>query len=172
METNSVSTQSVGLKYGIIVGLGAVAYTAVLYTTNSHTNQGLGWLGYVIFIAGVIFAFREFKTSSDGYMSLKQGIGVGFWITMLYSLFSSVFGYVYMKFIDPSVLDVVKEKMVEEWEKQGLSDEQIEQASSMASMFTSPEVITITGLIGGLIIGLIVAIIIAAVMKKDPEAEF
>ncbi len=78
--------------------------------------------------------------------------------------------YLYLKVINPSLIEYTREQQALEMEKQGLSQEAIDKALSISENFTSPEMMALTGLLGGIIIGIILALIISAIMKKEnPE---
>ena len=57
--------------------------------------------------------------------------------------------------------------MMKAWQEQGLSEEQIEMASQMAGMFTSPTSMLIMGPIGGVISGVILGLIVGFFTKRD-----
>ncbi|GAB4478028.1 MAG: hypothetical protein OHK0057_28420 [Thermoflexibacter sp.] len=163
-----ITPRQVGLKYGLITGLGYVAYSLVLFLTHAYTNNSLGWLSNLILIAGLVFACREFKAGFYNTMTLKQGISVGFWVVLLSTIISAIFTYIYIEF-DKELLEAMREQAMFDLEKQKLSEEQLEQAMKMMDWFLSPEFLAGSTLIGGIIVGMIVAVIMAAVMKKDPE---
>jgi Protein of unknown function (DUF4199) len=163
-----ITPRQVGLKYGVITGLGYVAYSLMLFLTHAFANKALGWVSYLILLVGLILACREFKSSFYDTMTFKQGIGVGFWLVLVSTIISSVFTYIYIEF-DKELLEYMREQAMFELEKQKLSEEQVEQAMQMMQWFLSPEFLAASTLIGGFIIGMIIALIVSAVMKKDPE---
>jgi Protein of unknown function (DUF4199) len=171
--TPSVSTRSVGIKYGLIMGLVSIAYFVILNTLGVDTTKGLGqWASLVFLIAIFVLAHKYFKDNGDGYMSFGQGLGIGFWITLISSLISSVFTYIYVKFIDTSYIASLMDKQrVAMEERGGLTDEQMEAALSMSAKFMTPEMIVVFAIFGGIIIGMIVALLVTIfTQKKNPEA--
>jgi hypothetical protein len=72
-----------------------------------------------------------------------------------------------MKFIDPTITDQIMKKAMEEMEKKGIPDEQIDQAMEMTKMFMNPGAMFVMGLLGTILIGFILSLIIAAILKKD-----
>ncbi len=171
-----VSTRSVGMRYGLF--LGAFGIVSFLVTTLSGVNvtDGSGaWVNRIISIIVTAFIFylahEYFKKNGDGFMSFGQGVGVGFWASLISSLISSSFLYIYVKFIDSSFIDMIKDKQIEAMQKQGMSDDKIEAAMKIAGMFTSAEVIAIFGILGGIFFGVIIALLVSIfTQKKNPDA--
>lgn len=171
-----VNTRTAGMRYGLF--LAAFGIVSFLVTTLSGMNvtDGSGaWINRLISVAvtGVIFylAHEYFKKNGDGFMSFGQGVGIGFWGGLISSLVSSLFIYVYVKFIDSGFIDMIKDKQMEAMQAQGMSDQQVEQAMKFASMFTSPEAIAIFGIVFGILGSILIALIVAIfTQKKNPDA--
>lgn len=66
------------------------------------------------------------------------------------------------------MIDVIKEQAAEKlYQSSGLTDEQIEQAIEMQSMWVNSTMMTISGFFGSLIFGTILSLIVAIFVKKD-----
>lgn len=167
-----VTTRGVGLQYGVIAGIIMIIYGMILQLTDMATNQGLAFLNY-LFLAVVIFlAHKKYKETGDGFLSYGQGLGIGFWVSLAGGILAMVFSYVYMKFIDSSMMDQAMEKARYDMEEQGMSDAQVDQAMSMTEKFMTPEMIFVFGILGVLFFGFILSLIISAITKKtDPQLE-
>jgi hypothetical protein len=173
-ETTSITTRSVGIRYGLILALVSVIYFLVLTIMNVDMTSGIGrWASILFYVAGIFLAHKYFKDNGSGFMSYGEGIGISFWIGLLSSVISSLFTYIYIKFFDASFVEMIKEKQIEEMQARGMSDEQIDQGMKFAEMFMSPEAILIFGIIGGIITVLIVGLIVTIfTQKKSPEPGF
>ncbi len=178
METQvnapQVTTRSVGIRFGIIAALIGIAYFLVLNVAGIDQTQGIWkWVGYAITLALVILAQKQFKDKGDGYMSYGQGIGVAFWMGIVSAVISSIFVYIYIKFIDTGFLQVVKDRQIEVMQQKGMSDEQIDQGMKIAAMFMTPEAMFMMMLLGGILITIIIALIVTIfTQKKNPEPAF
>jgi uncharacterized membrane protein YczE len=168
METNSkqLVTQT-GVKFGIISSVATIAYSTIINVTGNQGNQALGWVNFIIFIAVLVFANKSFKEANKGLMSFGEGFKIGAFISLISTFLSSIYTYVYIKFIDEDFFVPIKEMQEKELAKNGMSDEQLEQTMEMVSKFMTPEIITGTAALTGVIGGLIVAAIVAAIMKKE-----
>jgi hypothetical protein len=104
-------------------------------------------------------------------MDTSQGISIAFWLGLVSGAISSVFTYLYIKFIDTGFIDTIKEKQYEQMQGQGMSDDQIDQAMKVAGMFTTPLAIMIMGFIMTVISAVLIALIITLItQKKSPDA--
>ena len=173
MEENStVTVNRVAMKWGFIVGLISVALTIVIDLVGLTGNQVIQWVGLLIFGVIVFIAHREFKNDGDGYMTYGQGLGLGTLMAVVSSGISSVFTFVYVLYIDSSIIDVAREKAISDMESSGSNDAEIEQAMVYVEQFTSPLWITIISLVVGVFLGFIISLIISAItQKKSPENE-
>ncbi|MBT1703182.1 DUF4199 domain-containing protein [Chryseosolibacter indicus] len=168
--TPTITTRSAGTRYGVIGGLVSIVFFLFLSLAGLIGTGYWNWLGYLITAVIIFMAHKFFKENGDGFMSYGQGVGISLWIGIISAAISSVFSYIYMKFIDSSFTETIKQKQIESMQERGMSDEQIDQAMQYASMFTTPEAMFIFGLLfgilGTIIIGLIVTIF---TQKKAPE---
>ena len=80
---------------------------------------------------------------------------------------ATVWALIFFNFIATDMIDGIQDAMVEKWEEQGLSDEQIEQAQSFTGFMSSPAFMVGATFVGSLIWGAILSLIVSAVLKKD-----
>jgi hypothetical protein len=164
---NQPSTTQVALKWGAITGITLIVFSVILNISGQFGNKGLGALIYVFIIAGIILCIREFKTLNNGFMSFGQGFGAGTLMTAIASILSAIFTYIYMTLIDTTLSGKILDNARQEWEKQGMSSDQIEQAESYSKMFMSPGAIFGFTVVFLVLFGLVVSLIASAIMKKD-----
>src|SRR5262245_14600352 len=144
MEDNStslsVTTKSVGIRYGIIMGAISIVLFLVFVIVDIDTYLKLGrWISTVMGIVILVLAHLYYRHNGDGFMNYGQGIGIAFWCGMISSVIGSVFTYVYVKFIDQSMTQAIRDGAIRDMQEKGQSDEQIEMAMKFVDMFTNPE---------------------------------
>lgn len=172
-ESQPVTTRSVGIRYGIIFGTISIFYFLIFVLADLDMSKGFGrWGTTVIALVIVFLAHKFFKESGDGFMSYGQGIGIGFWTGLVASAISSVFTYVYVKFIDDGFVEKIREKAIEDMQAQGQSDEQIEMAMKFVDMFTGAEALLFFGLFVGILTLVVVALIITIFTQKPKPEQF
>lgn len=166
------SVKSVAIRYGVITGIVSVIYTLFLYISELHTNTWLSLISTAILIVGIVLAHKYFKSANSGFMSYGQGLGIGSLLSVIVGVFTGIFMYVYLKFIDSTVIEKMQEAQYVEMEKRGMSEEQIEQAIQLSQKMTSPEMMVIWAILGTLFFGFILSLIISAITKHTrPDFE-
>lgn len=173
MEENEyVSPRNVGFKYGAISGVVGILSTVLQDVLAMQQSTVFQVAGIVVLLGLLFLAHREYKSNGDGFMDYGQGVGIGFWFGLISSAISSLFLFVYVKFISTGFLDAIREQQVIALEERGLSDAEIEQALKMSEAFSGPTAMLIFGLVGGTLISVIAALIVSAFTKKArPEFE-
>ena len=166
------------LRWGLIGGLAGIALQMLW--------QGMGWsdysssfsagnlalmpLGWAIGIGATALGIKQYRDDHNGgFISFGGGFGMGMMIALVMAAVGAIFVVTYMGDV---MQDAMSTAMQEQFESQGLDDEQIEEATKMAGMFTSTPVMAIFGLIGGLVSGLIYSLIASAIMKRDAPSTY
>jgi hypothetical protein len=172
MENERPRIAPIAVRYGIITGIIMIIYTLILYFTDQFMNKMLASLSFLILIGGIIMAFREYKRQDQGFMTYGQGLSLGMLTSVVAGVLVSIFQYIYMKFIDDTIMQRVMDNQMEEMEKMGMSEEEIERGMEMASKFTSTEMVLVSGPLSYLIGGLLISLVVAAFMRNArPEFE-
>jgi hypothetical protein len=157
---NQTTTTRTALKWGVIIGIISILYSTAIMVSGQIGNQALSYPVYLIIAVGIYLAMNEFKKENQGFMSYSQGLGLGTMMSAISGLISSFFSMAY-------ITDQIMKKAMEDMEKKGIPDEQIDQAMEMSKMFMSPGAMFAFGLFGSILIGFILSLIIAAIVKKD-----
>jgi hypothetical protein len=169
--TPTVTTRSAGIRYGVIGGLISIVYFLVLTTAGVDMSQGVGrWAGLIITIVIIFLAHKYYKDNGDGFMAYGQGIGIAFWIGLVSAVISSLFTYIYAKFIDPSFITTMREKAFADMEAKGQPQSQIDAATPFIEKIISPEGLLFMGLFFGVLITIVIALIISIFTQK-PQPE-
>ncbi len=167
------STRKAGSLYGLYYGAFFVLFSFLLYSTKLDGNLLLNLTGWGIFIGVMVMAMRKFKEGNEGYMSFGQGMGVGFFYTLITGIISSIFDIFYLTVVNPQELqDQLDQSMAILESNPNMTDEQLETSAELAQTFSHPVILFFIALFGAFIIGIIIALIVAAVIKKDnPELD-
>lgn len=165
MENKSTVVQ-VGIKYGLITGVIVIVYTVLLYLIGEAMNMWLGFLSFIFIITLMIFGMKEYKRNQEGYLEFKEGLAIGTLIVAISSLLSQIFNYVYMNFIDPSMIEQIGERTREMMEKFGMDEDKIEQAVTEAQSKMASPLSILWGILGALVMGFIISLIISAIMQN------
>ncbi len=170
--TPMVTTRSAGIRYGLMLAVISIAYFLILNMLGVDVSQGPGSWARLLYCAALIFlAQKYFKDNGSGFMSFGEGFAISFWMSLVSSVISSVFTYIYVSFIDTGFVKQMLDRTREAMEDKGnLTDDQIDQAMTMTAKFMTPGMMFIFGLIFGVIIICVVGLVVTIfTQKKNPE---
>jgi len=157
----------ISMKYGLILGLLGIVYFLILNFAGVAGKSNLySYLNYVIIIVMIFMAHKAFKDEGDSFMSYSQGLGIGTLVALISGVLSSAFMFFYLKFVDDSMIQNLKDAQMTQFEERGMSPEQIDQAMNMSSKFMTPGIMVLFGIFGSALIGFIIALVVSAITKK------
>ena len=162
-----LTIQKVGVRYAIYLTLVSIIYSVLLQILGLAANQKLGYIGILFLIIAFVLAHNEYKKSNE-YMSYGEGFKIALIMVMINSVVSALFTYVYVKFIDGSMMTTIRQQQEMAMEKRGMSEDQIQQAMTVAEKFSTPEMILIFGIFFGILFGIIVALLVTIFTRKSP----
>ncbi len=161
------STARLALKWGAITALASILLSTTLFVTDQTQNRSLGALIYLIIIAGLVLAMREYKQQNENYMSYGEGLGLGTLTAAITGFLSSMYSVFYMSVIDSTVLQRTMDKAREQLEERGMDDAQIDRAMDISARFQSPGMLFIFGMLGTILMGFIFSLVIAAILRRN-----
>lgn len=171
-ENEKITVREVAIKWGMISGIISIVLFLAIYFAGLMGDSWPNWISAVI-SAGIIYmAHKEFKDQGDGYMSYGKGLGLGTLVSLVSGAISSIFAYVYMKFINvdyvTELVDITRYKM----EDEGQSEDQIDVAMGFVEKMMTPEIMLGMGLLAAVFFGFIISLIVSAITKNnDPSLE-
>lgn len=163
MEQPITSTSSKGITIAlilIVISLGG-------YFMGMLTNSAFGWIGYAVFVIGIIVSVNIYGKQIDYHSKFGNYFVHGFKVTALVTAIMIIFMVIF-NFAFPEMKEIVFDKAREEMLKQGtLSEEQVKQGLEITRKFYM--VFTIGGtLLGYMFSGTLAALVGAAITKKKP----
>ena len=172
MPAFSISHKSV-LNTGFLLAMVGIVFALAPSLANTVENKGLGIaINMISLFITVIIYFITLKKYRDeelgGYMTFGRGFQFVFFASIIVAIVTSIFVFIQMKYIDPSMMDEAMNQQMAEMEKQGMTEEQMEMASQMTGIFKTPMAIAIISLLAQLFWGAILGLIFGAIMKKCP----
>lgn len=163
-----VSSARIALKWGVIYGIVSIVLTTILYNTELWQNKTLSFLLSTLFFFGVLYlSMKEFRTLNGGFMSFKEGLGLGTLTITAGGIISLFFDFFYKKFIDTNILNLQNDMILEQYEKMGMSEEQIDAAMQRVESMNNSGLTFIGGMLFIVLFGFLCSLIMSAVMKKD-----
>ncbi len=172
----TIPYKQLALRYGAIWGGVSILTTLVGYLTNTDPSlPTTGAIKYVYMLAGfgvaiwaIVTAIRIDRDEQlGGYIGLGRCAGIGALTGLVAGAIGAVFMMIYLNLINTGFETQMKDAMVAQYEAQGMSEEQIEMALSMAGAFINPIFLAISQVIGGAIIGVLIGLVAGLFMKRE-----
>ncbi|MBG7611170.1 DUF4199 domain-containing protein [Polaribacter sp. BAL334] len=171
---NQVNSKSIIVNNGIYLGLVGVVVALVLYAMGKSLE--LQWVGSVVgfiaTIAFVVMGLKYYKSSNRGFMSWGQGVKIGLGIVMVSAVITVIYTLLFTYVIDPDFQQQAMEFQQQKWLDSGMTEEQINAATSMSEKFQSPVIVSAVILAFSAFIGFVISAIAAAIMKKSEEETY
>ena len=169
MDEEHITPMQTAMKWGVYGGVALIIFDLVLYVLGMKTADGsnpVQYLSFIVFIAFVVMGIKAYA-DTNGYMSYGQGLGTGLLTSLIAGVLLAIYSYLFMTVIAPDFMDGAIEAVRDQWEAQGMSDEQIEQAEGLVGKFMSPGIMAIMSIFSYGFIGLVSSLIASAVLKRD-----
>ncbi len=172
MENKKNALLNHSIVYGLVTGGLLVLLSLIINLSNLGPKNPIVYLSYLILIAGIIWGSKEYRDKiMGGFISYGNSLLVGFLIGMFAALISAVFTFIYIKFIDPAIvekwLEIAETSMLEK--NPNMSQDQIDTAMNMTQKFMKPGWMLITGFIGQTFISFILSLIVSIFIKKEDQ---
>ncbi len=170
MEKQKPSTGQLSLTYGVLLGILSIAFSVILYVTNSLLDQN--WItaviGFLIMLGVIVYGQQSFKKANDGFMDLKDALKVGLGIALIGAIVSAIYNYIFLTVIEPEFIGLIIEKQREAMleSSPNMTEAQQEQAMGFAAKFARPWVQCSIQVIGGIFFGFIISLISGLILKR------
>jgi len=175
MEQKSTSFWKSAMTYGLYLGIALIIYSVILYVLGQSFNKTLGYVSFVVMIAGIIWAQVSYKKQLGDVLSYGQGVGIATGLMLFAGIIGAIYTYLLYTVIDPELyqqyLLFVEETTTNQLINRGMSDEQISQAVAMGAKFQTPVIMAIGAIVTYVITGVIVGLITSIFIKKNPSEE-
>lgn len=156
---------------GLIISLILIIFGLIVYFTDQITNQALGYVQYVILMAGVIYSCISFSNQKNGLVSFGEVFSHGFKTATVVAAITCIYSIISLKFIFPEMIDIIMRESRKGMEEKNMNDSDIENAMQMMKNNFIP--FAIAGILFMFaLIGAISSLLGAAVAKKKPKNPF
>ena len=176
MNEDNPSQLKFAMNYGAILGIIMVIFAILFYIIGMDTTEArwTQWLYYVIIIGILIYAIKTFRDQYlGGAITFGKALGTGVLVVLFGSIIYAVYSYIFLTFIDASMIEKMITMAEEDMINRGMSDDQIEQGMEMTRKFmANPILMSLMLIITFTFFGFIFSLVIGLFMKKDPVDTF
>ncbi len=166
----SKSTFSLATKPGFIISGVSIILSLILWALidNITTQQQIGYFTWIIIAFLYYYYAKNYRENElNGNMSYGKAFKFMFFIGLIVSVFSTIYSYILFSYLDPGMIDAIKEQAAEKLYQQNLSDDQVEKAIEMQSVFMNAGIMTISTFFASIFFNTVLSLIIAIFVKKE-----
>lgn len=167
---NSKSTFKLAMNPGLITGGVSIIISLLLWALidNLETQQQIGYFTWLIIAFMYYYYTKNYRENEmGGNLTYGQGFKFMFLMSIFVMVLSVIYSYVLFTYLDPGMIDTIKEQAAEKMYQQNLTDEQVEAALEMQSMWMTPGAMASFAVFGSLFFGTVLSLIIALFTKKE-----
>jgi hypothetical protein len=165
---------AIPMRMGFMIALFKIILTTVGYKFFAG-SWGMSMLFMVIgLIVGIILFVQTGKMQRKemgGYIDIKQAFQAIFVAALITAVLSTIYDYIYIKFLDPGMTERIREATMATMEKWGAPQEKIDEVEKTMDSGESLKLSKqLQGLLTSIIFYGILSLICAAIVKKNkPE---
>ncbi len=173
MESTSSSKSLILLKWALIGGLSSFLFSIISQYSglSEDFSETLGWVSFlftfVLNVSILFFALREVRTSQEGFMTYGEGLGSSTLLGAVWGVVAGGFNYIYINFIDDSMIQKQMDLARERMEDQGLTASQIQDAERITNMMISPGIQFITIVFVTTLFIFFLGLVVSGIMKRE-----
>ena len=162
------SLKSIATNYGLYLGLLSIIMLIIMYVFNMEKNWGISSISFVFTVLIFVMGIKSLKSSNNNFLKLGEAIKVGLGIAAVGGLVSAIYTFIHYSYIQPEFVENIRQQSLEKMIEQSpnLTNEQMETATKMTNVFTSPFAMSTFTLIGTLLLGIVISLISGLIMKK------
>jgi Protein of unknown function (DUF4199) len=164
MEQTITTTTTKGLVIGLILIILALA----TYFANIQVNGPVQWIGYAVFIGGVIWSVYSYGKQVDYNATFGNYFAHGFKVAALVTAIMIIYVVIFIILFPDFKEKALDQAKISMREKNTMTEEQMTQALEWTRKFFMVFLVGGT-LLGYLIIGALAALVGAAITKKQPN---
>lgn len=172
---------SSALKWGLITGMVLIVQSLISAVLGVGTDPSMSpFVGLLISAIGIVVTFitiylgiKDIRDNElNGYLTMGEAIRKGLKIALIAGTILGVYSIIYSKLIDPGMMDRIMAAAEEQWQERNMSEEQMDVARKMMSIFKNPFLIAAFTIISTCFWGLIQSLIAGAMLKKEAPPSF
>ncbi len=180
MEPHKTNSFKLAMTYGLYFGLISIVLSVIIWTTNLMEYLGLfgsvflGILQLILLVFLLVYFTKLYRNNElGGKITFKQAFVFGVLIVVFSTIISSLYSYIFNKFIDPDytqrVMTMMQDKTYQWMSSKGVPEDQIDSAMKKFEDkgIPSPIETLISSMEFGLIGGSIMSLISSAIVKKN-----
>jgi len=110
MATEKVSTDGIGIRYGVFASVAMIIYFIICNVAGLAHIEEVRFMSHLFIIIAVVLAIGTFKRNRGGNIPYLPGLGVGFVVGLSASVIYALFIFAYANFINTDFLSALEDQ--------------------------------------------------------------
>lgn len=166
---DQLSIKPIAFKYAAIAGVFSFGYSVLLTSLGKSQDPFLQYLSVMVYVTATIFAYREYRTYNNDVLSFRTGTKLGTLMSFIAATITSIFNYLYIRFVDDSAVKQAVEITRTALEgNPEISDEQYEMTISLMEKLSTSPLPHLVSIFFLTFLGFILSMAVAQMMKREP----
>jgi Protein of unknown function (DUF4199) len=157
------------LEYAAILAMLGILILAFTHYLNIDPNNSMlkafNWISAIVSVFWFVWHYKNKRNNS--FLRFGTGIRLSALTGLFTGIFSAIGIYIFMQWIVPNYSTLMLESTIKNLQKQGQSDQVIEQSIPYIKMFITPIAIAGIFFIITIFSYLIIGLVATAIMKKE-----
>lgn len=168
-ETKPASVLLAAMNYGALLGVSLVIISLIFYVLGKGEFKVQDALYYMVTIGAIVFGIRNFRDNKlDGSISYGKALKLGTLITLFGSVVFGFAYYLYIRFVDSSIIVTVLDQTEQSMIDKNYPQDQIDLGMYYSRKF-APLIIFLATIIQYTFAGFIFSLLIAIFMKRSED---
>lgn len=169
---------STTVKWGLITGMVYVIFSLIsnmlgLQQGGSGSgSMGIGMLVNLVLLLATFYTIylgiKEFRDEDqNGRLTMGEAFKSGMKIAVIAGLIGAVFTFIYMKFIDPDMVDRLMAESEKRMDEMNVPEDQREMSNKITGIFLNPAIMAPFMLLWVAFWGIFKSLVAGAMLKKE-----
>jgi len=167
------SRKQIVYQYGLGMGLGMVVVYGVLYALGyynlgdqSSSNWPLMTFNITLSIVVPLLAMLKVRSLDGGFIKLGRAFSTGWSVILVATIVGALWIFLYCYVLEPGYQEEIIRGAYDQWQAQGMSDEQMEQAETFTRWMTSAVGMSVITIISSAIMGALISLVLGLIVQK------
>ena len=156
------------MNYGGMTGLVLFLVFILSGILGTRVSGIMQVTGYAALGLGIFIGTKNYRDEElNGSITYTTALYSGFLISFFSSILIAFAVFLYVKFVDSSIIEKIMEQTEQNMLDSGRSDEEIEKAMEAAKLFMNPPSMGIFSVLGYTFFGTLLSLVTSAFVKRD-----
>lgn len=161
-----------GATYGVITSVLSILIGMTLHFMGLNDFSGggsSGWVNILILVLGIYLGVEAFKKQNEGFATTGDIVMMSVFLGLVMGLISGIYSAIYLNYIDPTVIEKIRNVAEAKMEEAGNTEEQMDMALGMMEKMMQPGWLILMATLMNTIFSLVLGALLSLFLKKEPS---